>query len=130
MPTFILYRKGTRLDQVKGAHPTELEEKIRKHYGQAESTDPHTSGPGGLTDVFPYIEMKSCECLNESDATPFRDFMEGKKKLISDCDEQLIMVYGFNQNLKVRMGNGYPIYSRLAGSNVWYIKTFNVLYLW
>ena len=102
MPTFILYRKGSRIDQIKGAHATELENKIRQHYGQAESSDPHTSGPGGFSDVFAYIEQKGCECLNSTDATPFREFIEGKTKLISDCDEQLIMVYGFNQNMKVR----------------------------
>lgn len=85
----------------KGANATELEEKIRKHYGQPESMDPHGSGPGGIGDIFPYIDMKGCECLNESDATPFRSFIEKKSKLVSDCDEQLILVYGFNQNVKV-----------------------------
>jgi hypothetical protein len=63
--------------------------------------DPHSSGPGGIGDIFPYIELKGCECLNESDATPFRAFIEKKSKLVSDCDEQLILVYGFNQNVKV-----------------------------
>jgi thiol-disulfide isomerase/thioredoxin len=103
MPTFILYRNRVRVDQIKGAHAQELEEKIRRHYGEAsESSDPHASGPGGTTDIFPYIEQKGCECLNESDNTPFRSFLEGKSKLESDCDEQLIMVYGFNQNVKLQ----------------------------
>jgi hypothetical protein len=87
---------------MKGANAQELEDKIRKHYGQPESMDPHASGPGGVGDIFPYIELKGCECLNESDTTPFRPFIEKKSKLVSDCDEQLIMVYGFNQNVKVR----------------------------
>jgi len=101
MPTFILYRNRVRVDTVKGAHPQELEEKIRRHYGESgESSD--SSGPGGTTDVFPFVEQKSCECLNESDGTPFRAFLEGKSKLESDCDEQLILVYGFNQNLKLQ----------------------------
>jgi len=89
------------MELFQGANAPELEEKIRRHYGQAESNDPHASGPGGVGDIFPYIELKSCECLNESDATPFRSFIEKKSKLVSDCDEQLIMVYGFNQNVKV-----------------------------
>ena len=85
---------------LQGAHPQELEEKIRRHYGEAgESSD--AAGPGGTSDVFPFIEQKSCECLNESDSTPFRSFLEGKSKLESDCDEQLILVYGYNQNVKV-----------------------------
>jgi len=102
MPTFILYRNATRIDLVRGANAAELEEKIRRHYGQAESSDPHASGPGGIGDVFPYIDQKMCECLNESDATPFRSFIEGKSKLVSDCDEQLILHYGFNQNIKLQ----------------------------
>ncbi|OXA57289.1 thioredoxin-like protein 1 [Folsomia candida] len=102
MPTFIFYRHQQKLDSVRGANATELEEKIRKHYGQPESMDPHGSGPGGIGDIFPYIDMKGCECLNESDATPFRSFIEKKSKLVSDCDEQLILVYGFNQNVKLQ----------------------------
>lgn len=86
---------------MQGANATELEEKVRKHYGKPEATDPHTGGPGGLGDIFPYIELKGCECLNESDSTPFRSFIERKSNMVSDCDEQLIMVYGFSQNVKV-----------------------------
>lgn len=54
-----------------------------------------------MADIFPYIELKGCECLNESDSTPFRSFIERKSNMVSDCDEQLIMVYGFSQNVKV-----------------------------
>lgn len=99
MPTFIFYRKGTKVDSVRGANATELEEKIRKHYGDGEVAE---AGPGGLTSVFQYIDSKGCECLNESDKTPFRSFLEGKSKIASDVDEQLIMVYGFNQNVKLQ----------------------------
>ncbi|ODN02890.1 Thioredoxin-like protein 1 [Orchesella cincta] len=102
MPTFILYRNRQKVDQCKGANPPELEEKIRKHYGKAEATDPHAAGPGGMADIFPYIELKGCECLNESDSTPFRAFIERKSAMVSDCDEQLIMVYGFSQNVKLQ----------------------------
>jgi len=102
MPTFIFYRNQKKLDSVRGANAAELEEKIRKHYGSPESMDPNSSGVGGISDVFSYIDMKGCECLNESDATPFRSFIEKKSKLVSDCDEQLILVYGFNQNVKLQ----------------------------
>lgn len=43
MPTFNLYKNKVKVDQVKGAHPQNLEDAIRKHYGQAESTDPHAT---------------------------------------------------------------------------------------
>jgi len=86
---------------MRGANAQELEEKIRTHYGHAETTDPHSS-PGGISDIFQYIEQKGCECLNESDDTPFQSFLEGKSILKSDCDEQLILVYGFNQNIKLQ----------------------------
>jgi len=101
MPTFNLYRNKVKIDQVKGAHPQNLEEAIRKHYGQPETTDPHAVGAQGQTDIFAYIEKKSCECLNGTDSTSFHAFLEGKSKLLSDCDEQLILVYGFNQNVKL-----------------------------
>jgi len=103
MPTFILFRNRTRLDLVRGAHAQELEEKIKRHYGEgSEAADAQAAGPGGSSDILPYIDQKGCECLNESDNTPFRSFIEGKSKLVSDCDEQLIMVYGFNQNMKLQ----------------------------
>jgi len=101
MPTFIFYRNQKKLDSVRGANAAELEEKIRKHYGSPESMDPNSSGVGGISDVFSYIDMKGCECLNESDATPFRSFIEKKSKLVSDCDEQLIINLPFNQQVKV-----------------------------
>jgi thiol-disulfide isomerase/thioredoxin len=101
MPTFNLYKNKVKIDQVKGAHAQNLEDAIRKHYGQPETTDPHAVGPQGQTDIFPYIEKKGCECLNSADSTPFHSFLEGKSKLLSDCDEQLILVYGFNQNVKL-----------------------------
>ena len=86
----------------KGADAAGLEAMIKKHYGEESG---EASGAGGVTELTSYIEHKSCECLNESDSTPFRAFLEGKSKLSSDCDEQLILVYGFNQNIKVRRNN-------------------------
>jgi len=100
MPTFNFYRNKQKVDSMRGANPKELEEKVRKHYGQPESMD-QAGASGGIGDVFPYIDLKGCECLNESDSTPFRAFIEKKSKLVSDCDEQLILVYGFNQNVKL-----------------------------
>jgi len=97
LPTFIIYRNGTKLDSVRGADQAGLEAMIKKHCGE-ESAE----AAGGLADLISYIEHKSCECLNESDTTPFREFLEGKSKLSSDCDEQLILVYGFNQNIKLQ----------------------------
>jgi len=99
LPTFIFYRNGTKIDQMKGADAAGLEAMIKKHYGSEESGE---LSVGGFSDLLPFIEHKGCECLNESDTTPFKAFIEGKSPLTSDCDEQLILVYGFNQNIKLQ----------------------------
>jgi len=102
MPTFILYKNRVKIDMIRGAHPTELEEKIRANYGELDQSQVVQAGSGGPSDVFQYVEQKQCECLNESDDTPFTNFLEGKSILLSDCDEQFIIVYGFNQNIKLQ----------------------------
>jgi hypothetical protein len=84
----------------------ELETKIRQNL-VAEVDDPgpgelgFSLGPGGKDDLFHYMDLKRCECLNNSDTTPFNAFLERKSKLASDSDGQLILVCGFNQSVKV-----------------------------
>jgi thiol-disulfide isomerase/thioredoxin len=101
MPTFIFYKNRRKIDTMRGANGVELEEKIRLHCG--DGAEGAGAGiPGQPADISQYIEKKGCECLNEADETPFQDFLEGKGILKSDCDEQLILVYGFNQNIKLQ----------------------------
>lgn len=39
MPTFVFIRNKVKVDSLRGANPVELEEKIKKWYGEDEDED-------------------------------------------------------------------------------------------
>lgn len=48
MPTFIFYRRRTRLGQCQGADPVGLESKIQQFYGSGDADDGDDSGADSL----------------------------------------------------------------------------------
>lgn len=101
MPTFIFYRNKTMLGQVKGTDVAALEAKI-KELGGGEGDESSESGVQGHVDLVSFICKSACECLNDADDHPFSNSLtSGGGYLESDCDEQLIMSYGFNQAVKL-----------------------------
>lgn len=101
MPTFIFYRNKVKLGQVQGADAQAVENKI-KELGGGVGEDASDCGVQGHVDLSSCINKSSCECLNDSDDHPFANSLtSGDSYLESDCDEQLILSYGFNQSVKL-----------------------------
>eukprot|EP00128_Syssomonas_multiformis_P012279 Colp12_sorted_trinity150504_noHs@17698 len=106
MPTFQFFRNLAKLDEIKGADPTALENAIRRHYqandadtGKASSSD---AANGGHASLVEFIERKQVECLNESDDhTAKYIFEKNDAYLESDCDEQLLLSIPFNTPVKI-----------------------------
>lgn len=100
MPTFIFYKNKTKLGQVKGTDIQALESKLKEFGGEGDEAS--ESGIQGHVDLVTFIAKSTCECLNDSDDHPFANCLSaGGGYLESDCDEQLIMSYGFNQAVKL-----------------------------
>lgn len=101
MPTFIFYKNKMKLGQVKGADVAGLEAKI-KEYSGGDGDEGAESSVQGHIDLVTFISKSSCECLNDSDEHPFSNSLSATGGYLeSDCDEQLIMSYGFNQAVKL-----------------------------
>ncbi|GIY12633.1 thioredoxin-like protein 1 [Caerostris extrusa] len=101
MPTFMFYRNKIKVGQVSGADSAALEAKIKELIG-GEGDETVESGVQGHVDLVTFISKSACECLNDADDHPFvNSLTSGAGYLESDCDEQLIMSYGFNQAVKL-----------------------------
>ncbi|RZC38103.1 thioredoxin-like protein 1 [Asbolus verrucosus] len=100
MPTFIFYRNKTKVDTLRGADPTALENKIQQYYGSEDGEE--AEAVAGHMDLQPFIMKAQCECLNESDEHSLEHGLNsGGGFLQSDCDEQLIISIAFNQAVKI-----------------------------
>jgi hypothetical protein len=60
--------------------------------------------PKGKEDLKYYVDFDKSECLNVANESEYFDFLDMKPnvKLLSDCDEQLILAIGFTQPMRVR----------------------------
>jgi thioredoxin len=100
MPTFIFYRNRTKVDTLRGADPTALENKIQQYYGSEDGDE--AEAVSGHMDLQSFIMKAQCECLNESDEHSLEHGLNsGGGYLQSDCDEQLIISIAFNQAVKI-----------------------------
>lgn len=101
MPTFILYRKHSKLDRLQGADIQALENKIQQHIGAAEDESGEEYGQG-MMELGSFISKRECECLNEADDHPLEHCLSSAGGFLeSDVDEQLIMSITFNQAVKI-----------------------------
>ncbi|VDP00313.1 unnamed protein product [Heligmosomoides polygyrus] len=96
MPTFMVFVNGTKVDSLRGANTAGLESMVQKW----ADTQPAGDVPG-QSDITSLIDKKQMECLNGDDSTPLAGLLEGANVLRSDCDEQLILSFPFNQPVKV-----------------------------
>ncbi|KAG5673752.1 hypothetical protein PVAND_003772 [Polypedilum vanderplanki] len=100
MPTFIFYRNKSKIDKITGADIGGLEAKIKQHYSDADGGGDEKDYGQGLMDLSLFIMKDMSECLNEDDEHNLKS-MFGDGYLASDCDEQLIISFQFNQAVKI-----------------------------
>jgi len=101
MPTFIFYRNKVKVDMMRGADSSLLEEKIKKLYSDEEGDDGDSPVKGHM-DLSSFITHAESECLNESDEHTYEHALSSKGGYLeSDCDEQLIINLGFSQAVKL-----------------------------
>ncbi|XP_074661371.1 thioredoxin-like protein 1 [Tubulanus polymorphus] len=101
MPTFTFFKNKVKVDEIKGADPVALEEKIKKHYQEPGESD-ETVEVKGHIDLSKMIQMNGSECLNESDDHTLKHALSPKGGYLqSDCDEQLIISLEFSQPVKL-----------------------------
>ncbi|XP_062607510.1 thioredoxin-like protein 1 [Saccostrea cucullata] len=101
MPTFIFYKNKVKVDEMKGADPAALEEKIKKWMGEGEEGADEVTVKGHM-DLSSLINKSGCECLNESDEHPLSHALTTKGGYLeSDCDEQLLISLEFTQSVKL-----------------------------
>ncbi|KAK3713413.1 hypothetical protein QZH41_008512, partial [Actinostola sp. cb2023] len=100
MPTFQFFKGQTKVDELTGADPKKLEEKIKKWIGDEE--DDGGCGVMGHVDLHSFITNSGCESLNEDNEHTLADALtKGPGYLQSDCDEQLLFSIAFSQPVKL-----------------------------
>jgi len=99
MPTFIVLLNGQRMDMLKGAEKTALENLAHK-WSQNCPTQMVSPIPG-QQELSAFINKSQCECLNEEDSNSLRNLLNGVGPLVSECDEQLLLNLPFTQPMKV-----------------------------
>lgn len=101
MPSFHFYKSQQKVDELRGADPKKLEEKVTKWAG-GDGDQSDTALVKGHMDLTSFLSMSESECLNESDEHTMKDCLTpGDGYLASDCDEQLILHLTFSQPIKL-----------------------------
>ncbi|EDW85090.1 uncharacterized protein Dwil_GK12794 [Drosophila willistoni] len=102
MPTFIFYKKKSKIDRIQGADVNSLEAKIQEHIGSSSGEESEEDYGQGLIELNTLISKQECECLNEADDHNLKNALASTGGYLqSDCDEQLIMSITFNQAVKI-----------------------------
>ncbi|CED82590.1 Thioredoxin-like protein [Phaffia rhodozyma] len=112
MPTFVFLKGGNKIDELKGADPTGLTEKVNRLAGPPPSSFASGSKSSskslteGLTSLKPVIDSRELQCLNEVDDHTLKGILGSDAKegnfLESDADEQLLITIPFLQPTRLR----------------------------
>jgi len=99
MPTFVFEKDGKTIETLKGANPAALKEKVESVSNMSATAV--NIGGSEFVDLAQFITEKSC--LNEDEDHPFKWVFEDDEHLYleSDCDEELLMSFTFNQQVKL-----------------------------
>ncbi|KAI8091923.1 PITH domain-containing protein [Thamnidium elegans] len=107
MPTFQFYKGGSKVAEMKGANPQQLEHYVKQHSGEtgsgSTSAAPKKSvGVPGYVDLTEYITPNQMDALNQKEEHNVKNiFKDDDTFLESDVDEQLIISVPFNQPVKL-----------------------------
>ncbi|KAI6209091.1 putative thioredoxin [Aphelenchoides besseyi] len=99
MPTFVVMINGQKMDVLRGADKSALEQLVVK-WSQNVPTQ-HESPIPGHSDLAHFMDESGLECLNEDDDKNLRAMLSGEGPLMSDCDEQLIINIPFTMPVKI-----------------------------
>jgi len=106
IPTFLVVKNKTVVDQLRGADPVALRSMVQKHTG-AGGEEPSTSS--GEISLLEFVDLTQVNCLNEASPNTIKSIIHQKRAntdknyfLLSDADEQLIINITFNQTVRVR----------------------------
>ncbi|KAE9552424.1 hypothetical protein FO519_004365 [Halicephalobus sp. NKZ332] len=99
VPTFAAYINGNKMEVITGPSKDSLETFVNKWAAQGPSAS--ESPVPGQVDLTPFINTREAECLNEDDKHTLASLLSGNGKIVSDCDEQLIINLPFNRPVKI-----------------------------
>ncbi|GAA5887258.1 hypothetical protein JCM6882_002465 [Rhodosporidiobolus microsporus] len=109
MPTFVVMKGSSKVDEMKGANPAGLMALVSKHAptgsaANAGSGVPVEKGLEGFSVLSAAIDQSQVHCLNESSDHTLKHLLRGggDKYLESDADEQLLLQIPLNQAVKLR----------------------------
>ncbi|KAG2204486.1 hypothetical protein INT46_005415 [Mucor plumbeus] len=108
MPTFQFYKAGSRVAEMKGANPQQLEHYVKQHSGDAAAASSSSGsakksvGVPGYVDLTEFITPNQMDALNQQEEHNVKNiFKDDDTFLESDVDEQLIISVPFNQPVKL-----------------------------
>ncbi|GAA5892861.1 hypothetical protein JCM8208_004107 [Rhodotorula glutinis] len=110
MPTFIVLKGSTKVDEMKGANPAGLMALVKKHAPSGASVSssgaqaPQEKGLEGFTSLNSQVDQSQVHCLNEASDHTLKGLLRGggDKWLESDADEQLLLQIPLQQAIKLR----------------------------
>lgn len=90
-------------ETISGPSKETLEAFVNKAVTQYAGIDVAEQCPiPGQVDLAPFIDRTQAECLNEDDKRTLKSLLEGPGgKIVSDCDEQLIINLPFHRPVKI-----------------------------
>lgn len=98
LPTFLFFKNGLRVEEVKGVQAN-FEELIKRHSDTSSSSG--TVVAGGYRDLSDSYDKQQIHCLNENRTHSIRNIIDHTGYLMSDSDEQLMINIPFNQPVKI-----------------------------
>uniref|UniRef100_A0AC34Q057 Thioredoxin-like protein 1 n=1 Tax=Panagrolaimus sp. JU765 TaxID=591449 RepID=A0AC34Q057_9BILA len=102
VPTFAVFVLGQKKETISGPSKESLEAFVNKAVTQYAMIDNAEQSPiSGQVDLTPFIDRTQAECLNEEDKHTLKSLLEGPGKIVSDCDEQLIINLPFHRPVKI-----------------------------
>ncbi|GAA6034887.1 hypothetical protein JCM8097_009351 [Rhodosporidiobolus ruineniae] len=108
MPTFVVLKGSSKVDEMKGANPAGLMQLLNKHApsgpSAASGSTPKEKGLEGFTVLNGSIDQSQVHCLNEASDHILKEMLKGggDKWLESDADEQLLLHIPLQQATKIR----------------------------
>lgn len=103
MPTFQFFKHLKKVDELKGANASALENLIKKHAVADSNGGQSSSGVPGQANISSEVALNQLSCLNEQQDHGIRSIFGPNAKgfLESDVDEQLMISVQFNQAVKI-----------------------------